>query len=80
MSDRPEEAETFTIGGVLPSGFWHLNPYTDILTPLRAETYPYLVRLREGVPPADAAAGLFAVWWPARRAAARDPARILRDE
>jgi putative ABC transport system permease protein len=56
VSDRPEEAETFTIVGVLPAGFWHVNPYTDILTPLRAETYPYFVRLREGVPAADASA------------------------
>jgi len=61
VSDRPEEAETFTIVGVLPPGFWHLNPYTDILTPLRAETYPYLVRLREGVPAADAAARITAL-------------------
>ena len=61
VSDRPEEAETFTIVGVLPPGFWHLNPYTDIFTPLRADTYPYLVRLREGVPPADAAARITAL-------------------
>ena len=49
VSDRPEEAEAFTIVGVLPADFWHLNPYTDVLAPLRAPTYPYLVRLREGV-------------------------------
>ena len=51
MSDRPEEAEQFTITGVLPASFWHINPYTDILTPLRAPTYPYMVRLRAGVTP-----------------------------
>src|SRR5262245_8559704 len=56
VSDRPEEAEAFTIVGVLPAGFWHLNPYTDVLAPLRAPTYPYLVRLREGITPAVAAA------------------------
>jgi putative ABC transport system permease protein len=61
VSDRPEEAETFTIVGVLPAGFWHVNPYTDILTPLRAETYPYFVRLRGGVPAADAAARITAL-------------------
>jgi putative ABC transport system permease protein len=50
VSDRPQEAETFTIAGVLPSSFWHVNPYTDILAPLRTRTYPYMVRLRPGVP------------------------------
>ena len=46
VSDRPEEAESFTIVGVLPDGFWHLNSYTEVLAPLHAPTYPYLVRLR----------------------------------
>jgi putative ABC transport system permease protein len=55
VSDRPDEAETFTIIGVMPSGFWHLNDYTDVLAPLRAQTYPYLVRLRDGVSPTVAA-------------------------
>ena len=49
VSDRPEEAERFTIVGVLPANFWHINPYTDILTPLRAQTYPYMARLQPGV-------------------------------
>jgi putative ABC transport system permease protein len=53
VSDRPEEAETFTILGVLPAGFWHVNPYTEVLAPLRAPSYPYMVRLREGVAPLD---------------------------
>jgi putative ABC transport system permease protein len=61
VSDRPEEAEAFTIIGVLPEHFWHLNSYTDILTPLRARTYPYLVRLREGVTPERAAARITAL-------------------
>jgi predicted permease len=52
VSDRPDDPELFTIVGVLPADFWHLNPYTQVLTPLRAPSYPYLVRLREGVPPA----------------------------
>jgi putative ABC transport system permease protein len=55
VSDRPEEAERFTVIGVLPQRFWHLNPYTDILVPLRAPTYPYLVRLRTGVSADEAA-------------------------
>jgi predicted permease len=54
VSDRPQEAEAFTIVGVLPAGFWHVNSYTDILAPLRAPTYPYMVRLREGVTPEHA--------------------------
>jgi predicted permease len=49
VSDRPQEAETFTIIGVLPAGFWHVNVYTDVIVPLRAPTYPYMVRVREGV-------------------------------
>jgi putative ABC transport system permease protein len=61
VSDRPDETEVFTIIGVLPREFWHMNPYTDILTPLRAPTYPYLVRLREGVRPTDAAARMTAL-------------------
>jgi putative ABC transport system permease protein len=49
VSDRPTDPESFTIVGVLPAAFWHLNPYTQVLTPLRAATYPYMVRLRPGV-------------------------------
>ena len=55
VSDRPEEAERFTITGVLPQDFWHINTYTDIVAPLRAPTYPYMMRLQPGVT-ADAAA------------------------
>jgi putative ABC transport system permease protein len=51
VSDRPDEAEAFTIIGVMPADFWHLNPYTEVLVPLRAATFPYMVRLREGVLP-----------------------------
>ena len=53
VSDRPDEAEVFTIVGVLPADLWHLNPYTEVLAPLKARTYPYLVRLRPGVAPAS---------------------------
>ena len=49
VSDRPDEAERFTVIGVLPQDLWHFNSYTDILAPLRAPTYPYMVRLRPGV-------------------------------
>jgi putative ABC transport system permease protein len=61
VSDRPDEAEHFTIIGVMPRAFWHINPYTDILTPLRAPTYPYMARLRAGVSPADAASRITAL-------------------
>ena len=61
VSDRPQEAESFTIIGVMPASFWHVNPYTDIFAPLRAPTYPYLVRLRAGVTPRDAAARITAL-------------------
>src|SRR5215813_5071476 len=49
VSDRPDESESFTIVGVLPANFWHVNPYTQIFAPLRAPTYPYMVRLRSGI-------------------------------
>jgi predicted permease len=49
VSDRPDEAETITIVGVLPADHWHFNAYSEVLTPLRADTYPYFVRLRRGV-------------------------------
>jgi putative ABC transport system permease protein len=61
VSDRPDEAEQFTIIGVMPRGFWHINSYTDILAPLRAPTFPYMARLRAGVSPADAAARITAL-------------------
>jgi putative ABC transport system permease protein len=48
-SDRPEEPESFTIIGVLPPAFWHMNEYVDVLTPLRAASYPYMARVRRGV-------------------------------
>ena len=54
VSDRPDEAEVFTIVGVLPADLWHLNVYTEVLAPLKARTYPYMVRLRSGVTPAVA--------------------------
>ena len=56
VSDRPNEAEAFTIIGVMPPSFWHINPYTDILAPLRAPTFPYMARLKPGVTAAGATA------------------------
>lgn len=51
VSDRPNDPERFTIVGILVPNFWHLNPFTDVLTPLRAPTYPYIVKLRPNVAP-----------------------------
>ena len=56
FDDRPDEGEILTIVGILPEDFWHLNAFTDVLSPLRAASYPYMVRLREGVA-AEVAAG-----------------------
>jgi putative ABC transport system permease protein len=56
VNDRPDELERFTIVGVLPAGQWHMNVFTEVLAPLKAPTFPYLVRLREGANP-DVAAG-----------------------
>lgn len=55
VSDRPDEAEMFTVVGVLPANHWHVNPFTEILAPLRVPAYPYIVRVRDGVTPAVAA-------------------------
>jgi predicted permease len=49
VSDRPDEPETLTVVGVLPTDFWHANAYTDVVGPLRAPAHPYLVTLRDGV-------------------------------
>jgi putative ABC transport system permease protein len=51
VSDRREMPETFMIVGVLPPDFWHLNAYTEVLAPLKLPSYPYMMRLREGVSP-----------------------------
>jgi putative ABC transport system permease protein len=56
VSDRPDEAESFTIVGVLPESFWHVNPYTEVLAPLRAPSHPYMARLRPGATRAALAA------------------------
>lgn len=53
-SDRPDEAETFTIIGVLPEGFWHVNRFTGVFAPLRVPNVPYMVTLRPGVSPTQA--------------------------
>jgi predicted permease len=51
VSDRPNEPESIEIVGVTRPDFWHVNPYTEVLAPLRATAFPYMLQLREGVPP-----------------------------
>ncbi|MGH7575680.1 MAG: ABC transporter permease, partial [Longimicrobiales bacterium] len=48
-SDRPEDAEVFTIVGVLARDSWHFNRYTEFLAPLRSDNPVYAGRLRRGV-------------------------------
>lgn len=50
VSDRPNESESIEIVGVTRPDFWHVNPYTEVLAPLRITAYPYMLQLREGVP------------------------------
>jgi predicted permease len=52
--DRPEEAEVFTIVGVLPPEFWYFNRFTEVLAPLRAERSVSLATLAPRVSVADA--------------------------
>jgi len=59
-SDRPDDAESFTIVGVLPRDFWHFNDYTDVLVPLREDRTVYAGRLVPGMTPEDAAATITA--------------------
>jgi putative ABC transport system permease protein len=60
-TDRPDETEVFTIVGVLPPRFWHLDDRTDILLPLGHLRPPSFVRLKPGVTAAVAAERLTAL-------------------
>ena len=57
-SDRPDEAELFTIVGVLAADTWYHNRYADFLTPLAEDRTVYVGRLLPGIPPEAAAAVL----------------------
>lgn len=67
--DRPGEAETFEIIGVLPADFWYVNRFTEVLVPLDGPRVVSLARLAPGVPVASAQAVLEAA------ARERDPSR-----
>ena len=71
-ADEGGGVESLTIVGVLPSDFWYLNGYTDVLTPLREPAPLYVGRLRKDVPPERAGAVL--------AARARDSGAIGPDE
>ncbi|HSR66568.1 MAG TPA: ABC transporter permease [Acidobacteriota bacterium] len=47
--DRPDDAESLTIVGVLPRDFWFTNRFTGILPILKDPRFPSLVKLRPGV-------------------------------
>ena len=55
VSDRPEEAESFTVVGVMPANHWPFLAYSEILAPLRETGFPYLGRLAPGIEPKAAA-------------------------
>ncbi|MBL9134774.1 MAG: ABC transporter permease [Verrucomicrobiales bacterium] len=52
-----EQSDTLRVVGVLPPGFWFgrdSSATVDVITPLRSRVGTYMVRLRDGVPVADA--------------------------
>jgi putative ABC transport system permease protein len=53
-SDNPDEAETYTVVGVLPADFWHVHPFSQMFAPLRGERTVTMALLRPGVTAADA--------------------------
>jgi putative ABC transport system permease protein len=58
---RQREPETYTIAGVLPRRFWHVEERTSLILPLRPQRLPWLMRLRAGVSTDEAAARLTAI-------------------
>jgi putative ABC transport system permease protein len=58
---RQGREETFTIIGVLPAAFWHLEMQTGLILPLSDVRPPSLLRLRDGIAPAEAASRLTAI-------------------
>lgn len=58
---RQGRAEPYTIVGVLPPKFWHLEDRTSLILPLKGSTAPLALRLRNGVAIADVEAQLTAI-------------------
>jgi putative ABC transport system permease protein len=53
-SDNPEEAELYTVVGVLPQDFWSFFPFAQVFAPLRGERTVTMALLRPGVTASDA--------------------------
>jgi putative ABC transport system permease protein len=56
-SNRPEDAATYRVAGVLPSSFWpgfRAGRFPEVFVPAPPGLGAYLIRLREGVPAAAA--------------------------
>jgi predicted permease len=70
--DRPDDAEVFTIVGVLPQEFWYFNRFTEVLAPLRVGRPTYIALLAPGVTSAVAADAVRRV----AREEGRDGARV----
>jgi putative ABC transport system permease protein len=60
-SDRPDETEAFTVIGVLPSDFWFITTYTEMLVNLTEPRMPYMLRLTAGTSKERVAAHLTGV-------------------
>ena len=56
-SNQPEDAATYRVAGVLPASFWpgfRAGRFPEVFVPAPSRLGTYLIRLRAGVPPADA--------------------------
>jgi hypothetical protein len=51
---RPDEAEVFTIAGVVPPDFWYFNRFVEVLAPLRGPRAVSMTLLEPGVSADDA--------------------------
>ena len=76
---RQGEAETFTIAGVLPPRFWHVEERTSLVLPMRSPRLPWLMRLRAGVSPDEAAARVTAIVRQQTPRTSRDWRVVVRD-
>ena len=76
---RQGEAETFTIAGVLPPRFWHVEERTSLVLPMRTPRVPWLMRLRAGVSPDEAAARITAILQQQIPGISREWRAVVRD-
>ena len=54
-TDRPDEATSFTVIGVLPESYWSLTGEPDLLLPMKGTRRPSMVLAAPGVSPAQLA-------------------------